>query len=86
MPQPDEITLHVSTPAGPFHGAFPKTTKVSAVIAAIVEGSNYTSVSWRRRTGSELPCRYPRSPDQNSCWNAVDRMRLTTLSLVLSIR
>jgi hypothetical protein len=37
MPQPDEITLHVSTPAGPFHGAFPKTTKVSAVIAAIVD-------------------------------------------------
>jgi len=32
----DDITLHVSTPAGPFHGAFPKTTKVSAVIAAIV--------------------------------------------------
>jgi len=37
MPQTDEITLHVSTPAGAFHGAFPKTTKVSAVIAAIVE-------------------------------------------------
>ena len=33
----DEIILNVvSTPAGPFHGAFPKTTKVSAVIAAIV--------------------------------------------------
>jgi hypothetical protein len=35
--QDDEIILNVSTPAGPFHGAFPKTTKVSAVIAAIVE-------------------------------------------------
>lgn len=37
MTQNDEITLHVSTPAGAFHGAFSKTTKVSAVIAAIVE-------------------------------------------------
>ena len=38
MPQnDDEILLHVSTPAGPFHGVFAKTTKVSAVIAAIVE-------------------------------------------------
>lgn len=32
-----EITLHVSTPAGAFHGAFPKTTKVAEVIAVIVE-------------------------------------------------
>lgn len=37
MTQNHEITLHVSTPAGAFHGAFPKTIKVSAVIAAIVE-------------------------------------------------
>lgn len=37
MPKNDDITLHVSTPAGPFHGAFPKTTKVAEVIAAIVE-------------------------------------------------
>jgi hypothetical protein len=37
MSHDDEILLHVSTPAGPFNGAFPKTTKVSAVIAAIVQ-------------------------------------------------
>lgn len=37
MPHNDEITLNVSTAAGPFHGAFPKTTKVSTVIAAIVD-------------------------------------------------
>ena len=33
----DDITLHVSTPAGPFSGTFAKTTKVSEVITAIVE-------------------------------------------------
>lgn len=34
---PDDITLHVSTPAGAFSGTFSQTTKVSAVIAAIVD-------------------------------------------------
>ena len=32
----DEIELHVSTPAGAFHGAFRKTTKVAEVINVIV--------------------------------------------------
>lgn len=35
--QNDDITLHVSTPAGAFHGAFAKTTKVGDVIRAIAE-------------------------------------------------
>jgi len=36
--RPDrDIELHISTPAGPFHGTFLKTAKVSAVIAAVVE-------------------------------------------------
>ena len=33
----DEIILEVATPKGPWTGAFAKTTKVSAVIEAIVE-------------------------------------------------
>lgn len=36
MKPDDDITLNVSTPAGGFSGTFSKTTKVSAVIAAIV--------------------------------------------------
>ena len=33
----DEIILDVATPKGPWTGAFPKTTKVSEVIATIVK-------------------------------------------------
>ncbi len=33
----DEIILDVATPKGPWKGAFPKTTKVSEVIATIVK-------------------------------------------------
>lgn len=33
----DEVVLEVATPKGPWTGAFPKTTKVSEVIAAIVK-------------------------------------------------
>lgn len=34
---PDDITLDIATPNGVFTGTFPKTTKVSEVIAAVVE-------------------------------------------------
>lgn len=37
MVKDDEIVLHVSTPAGAFDGAFPKTTKVADVVATIVK-------------------------------------------------
>jgi hypothetical protein len=33
----DEVILDVATPKGPWKGAFPKTTKVSEVIATIVK-------------------------------------------------
>jgi hypothetical protein len=33
----NEIELHVSTPAGAFHGAFRKTTKIAEVISVIVK-------------------------------------------------
>ena len=36
----DEIILHVSTPAGVFHGSFPRKAKVAEVIAAIVEAKS----------------------------------------------
>ncbi len=33
----DDITVHVSTPAGAFRGAFPKTTKIADVIQEVVK-------------------------------------------------
>jgi hypothetical protein len=33
---PEEVTLEIAAPAGVFTGAFPKTTKVADVIAAVV--------------------------------------------------
>jgi hypothetical protein len=35
--KPDEVVLDIATPKGLFKGAFPKTTKVSQVIAVVIE-------------------------------------------------